>query len=139
MIFIDSSSLIKKYFAEAGSEKIIKIMEKASQIVISPITYIEIINAIQRYYKTAVISKEHRDEIWKNIEFDFQYFTKITLNEILEYQCKCFLKEDNIHLKSLDLIQLTAAKYAQCNLFITSDEKLYQAASKQIKKTELIR
>ena len=41
--FIDTSSLIKKYQMEPGRDRLLKILDAIDEILISPVTYIELI------------------------------------------------------------------------------------------------
>jgi len=135
-VFVDTSSLIKKYVEEKGREKLIEIMDKASEIIVSPVTYIETINAVTRICDELKLSTRQKAKIKEVVDIDFEYFIKIALNSELEHIArKCSEK----HLmKALDLIQLSAAIIAKPSLFVTSDKHLFKAAEKELKKRDFI-
>lgn len=135
-VFIDTSSLIKKYVEESGREKLIEIMDKASEIIVSPVTYIETVNVISRICDNLKLSSRQKVKIKQVIDIDFGYFIKIDLNSELEHIAhRCSEK----HLmKALDLIQLSAAIVAKPSLFVTSDKRLFKISEKELEKRDFI-
>lgn len=135
-IFMDTSSLFKKYHVEHGSEKLFEIFEKTTEVIVSPITYVEVNNTIKRYYSEKKITKEEFNLLSNQINKDFQYFQKIRWDDLLENICISLINK--YQLKSLDVIQLASAKYSNCQQFITSDKKQYHIAQKELKKAILV-
>lgn len=131
MIFFDTSSLFKKYFYEDGSEKVNKLFKEETEITVSPITLIELTNTLHRYFEEKLIEERELKEVFGQMVSDFMYFDKVKMSESFENVCFDLMK--GCRLKSLDLIQLAAAKHAQAKLFITSDKQLYNTAKKILK------
>jgi len=46
--FIDTSSLIKKYIQESGSDEFDSLLNKVSTIIVAPIYFLEINSAVER-------------------------------------------------------------------------------------------
>ena len=133
--FIDTSTLIKKYQEEPGRDKFLETLEKIDEIVVSPVTYIELFCSIQRNCEEAHVSPKNLLKFKEEIDLDFGYFFKIPLNADLERAA--FDLRQKYQLKSLDLIQLPSAKIAQAKIFITSDKFLYKIARQEFKHTEV--
>ena len=130
-VFIDTSSLFKKYHFEEGTKKFFDILKDVSAIVVSPITYLEITNTAFRLYHQSKISKGELELLSKAINHDFQYFEQMPWNKDLENFC--FHWMNSHHIKTLDLIQLACAQHTKCQRFITSDKNQYKIAKKEMK------
>lgn len=125
-MYIDTSSLFKKYFQEDGSDAIIDLFKRSTKIFISSITYIEMMNSVYRYYKEKLISKKELDMITESVNKDFSCFSEIPINKDLKFKALDIIKKNT--LKSLDLIHLISAQVSHCQKFVTSDKKLYKIA-----------
>ena len=135
-VFLDTSSLFKKYNAEEGSDKLFKVLEKATAVSISHITFLEIINTLNRYFRQFHIDKKEQDALANDIIGDFQHFEKIRWDDNLENICVNLSKAYD--LKSLDVIQIASAKASHSQLFVTSDKKQHRVAKKELRKSLLI-
>lgn len=135
-VFLDTSSLFKKYNLEKGSDKLFEVLEKATQICVSHVTFLEIMNTMNRYVRQFPLDKNEQDAIANEIIHDFRYFEKVHWDDNLENTCMNLSKAHD--LKSLDIIQIASAKASNPQLFVTSDTKQYLAANKELKKTLLI-
>ena len=133
--FIDTSSLIKKYQMEPGRDRFLKILAAVDEIVISPVTYIELLCSIQRNCEEAHLSRRDLLRFKEECDLDFSYYLKIPFNEELERAA--YDLRQKYRLKSLDLIQLSSAKIAQAKIFITSDKFLYKIACREFKNNEV--
>ena len=135
-VFIDTSSLFKKYHTEDGSKKILQIFKKARQITVSPITYLEIINTVHRLYYDRKISTEELELLCRQINHDFPYFSIVSWDEKLNNLC---IKLATTHrLKTLDIIQLASGIASAPQTFLTSDKTQYLIAKKELKNVILI-
>ena len=75
--FIDSSSLLKKYYFEDGTDRLFKILEKTDEIVVSAVTYVEINNTLKKLFVEQKLKKEEYVYLANQINKDFPFFTKI--------------------------------------------------------------
>ena len=134
--FVDTSTLFKMYYEEAGSEDFKDLLEKISEIIVSPICWLEMNTTIHRLLNEKRISREQVKWLKEEMNRDFQYFSKIIWNENLETAAVEI--GSKYYLKTLDSIQLAASALSKADLFITSDVKLYREAEKILKKVQFI-
>ena len=128
--FVDTSSLFKKYVDEPGSDVFEKLVSKASEIAVSPTTWIEVNVAIQRRLKTNLLTSERADWLRTEIKKDFTYFFLVLWNENLESKAVEITRQ--YALKTLDAVQLASGILSKAEFFVTSDRQLYKAAKKVV-------
>ena len=128
--FIDTSSLFKKYHFEEGTRNLFDILKNVSEIVVSPITHLEMTNTAYGFYHEKKITKKELEILCRAINQDFQYFKQIPWSNDLENLC--FHWMNHHHIKTLDIIQLTSAQHSKCQQFITSDKNQYKVAKKEL-------
>lgn len=127
-VFVDTSTLFKKYAEESGGDIFETILSRASQIAVSPVTWIEMNAAIQRRLTERSFSSEQAN--WLRIEAkkDFAYFFQVLWNENLENKAVEIVRKHS--LKTMDAVQLASGLLSESELFLTSDRKLYKEAKK---------
>ena len=130
-LFIDTSSLIKKYIEESGSDKLISLIMEANEIIISPITKIEFFSALSRLLHTGYIDKESYRIASHEFEIDYRDYNIILFQESIENLALELLRIYN--LKTLDSIQLASVKHSESSKFVISDKKLFNSAQKELK------
>ena len=106
-IFMDTSVLIKRYLVEAGSDKVDKLFDSASQIIVSPVTSIEARSILRRLLAEKKIARPDYKKLNEELSFDFDYFTVVNFDSGLEVSAKILI--DRYQLKTLDAIQLASA------------------------------
>jgi predicted nucleic acid-binding protein len=127
VIFIDTSSIAKRYIDESGSLEIDAFFTEENQITISPITPIEIASLLNRKLRENSINQETFDLAETNFLRESPFFQHIPFSEkITSTALLCLSKYP---LKTLDAIQLASAISLNPNLFVTSDKKLFDYAS----------
>lgn len=134
--FIDTSSLLKKYVLEAGSDTFDELLKEISEIIVSPIYLLEVHSAIDRRLKKKDLTAQEAAWILSEIAKDTDYFAKILWNENLENTGLGLIGKH--HLKTLDAIQLASALLSLADLFITSDRHLATIARKELKQVRII-
>ena len=134
--FLDTSSLIKKYVAEPGSDRLEEHLEKISEIVVSPLYWIEINSALERKLREKTLNSSQVTTIRQEASKDLNYFSKIIWSESLEQKAVEMIKK--YYFKSLDSIQLSAGILSRADLFLTSDQNLYKVAAQELKNVKLI-
>ena len=112
------------------------ILKDVDQIVVSPTTIIEVHSIIKRKLKEHFLDQKQALWLREQVEIDFQYYLEIQWNVNLVNITKEVINE--LPLKILDCLQLASAILAKADLFITSDQILYQAAVKRIDKAVFI-
>ncbi|MCW1969831.1 MAG: type II toxin-antitoxin system VapC family toxin [Anaerolineae bacterium] len=134
--FLDSSALIKRYLAENGSDWVSSISTANHNIVISPITGIEIVAALARRGKTSAIAQQQAQIAIQNFYFD----SKMIYREIeakpelfsmaLQIAESGFLRGcDAIQLGCALLVERTLMQFSTNRLiFVAADNELLNAA-----------
>ncbi|VAX35144.1 hypothetical protein MNBD_UNCLBAC01-1804 [hydrothermal vent metagenome] len=135
-IFIDTSSLIKKYNLEKGTKKVLKIFYEATEVYVSHITYMEARNTLIRRYRQKEIISDDLTAAIKLLNNDFSYFSIVPWDESIKNSCIKLI--DKHQLKTLDIIQLGSAIEASTQLFVTSDKQQHKIAEKELTNTLLI-
>ena len=134
--FLDTSSLVKKYVAESSSHRLEEQLEKIGEIVVAPVYWIELNSALERRRHEKTLSHSQMAAIRQEAGKDLNYFSKVIWNESLEQ--KAIEMIGKYYFKALDSIQLAAGLLSQADLFFTSDQNLYKAASQELKNVKLI-
>ena len=135
-VFVDTSTLFKKYFDESGGDAFDEVLTKTAEIAVSPVTWIEINAAIERCLRNRSLPSGQAEQLRTEVKKDFTYFSRIEWNENLEERAV-----EIVHrhvLKTLDAVQLASAVLSESELFLTSDRKLYQEAKKIVKHAQFI-
>ncbi len=127
-VFFDTSSFIKKYVEEVGSQDVDSVIEKASELGLSIICFAEMISALNSKLKSNHISQgvylELKDSILEDIE-DAEIIN-LTPNVLKKVTV---LLEENI-LRTLDAIHIACALEWGAGQFISSDKRQIKAAIK---------
>ena len=135
-VFIDTSSLFKRYVDEAGSDGFQRLMNQASEVVVSPLTWIEMNAAIERRIRDGSLSAEQAKHVRIEAKRDFAYFLKVIWSENLENKAVELIGQ--YVLKTLDAVQLASGILSKSQVFVTSDEKLFFTAKKIIRHARII-
>ena len=135
-LFVDTSSLFKKYVDEQGSESFERLIAKASEIAVSPVTWIEMNAAIERCQRGKNITPQKAKWLCAEVKKDFTYFSLVVWNENLENKAVEFIRQHG--LKTMDAVQLASGVLSDAELFVTSDRPLHLAAKKAIRNVRFI-
>ena len=135
-LFIDTSSLFKRYADEPGTETLIKLITEASEIIVSPLTWIEMNASIERYWRHYRLPPEKANLLRVEIKKDFLALSVVTWNENLTDKAINLVR--SFALKSMDVIQLASGLLSESDIFVTSDHQLHLAAKKVIKRVQFI-
>jgi predicted nucleic acid-binding protein len=115
---------------EIGSEVFMQLVTEASEIVVSPVTWIEINATIERRLNTNLLTSERASWLRAEVKKDFAYFLPVVWNENLETKAVEIVRRHP--LKTMDAIQLASGILSGSDMFVTSDHRLHQAAKKII-------
>lgn len=136
-LFLDTSVLVKKYIIEEpGAQRLAILLAKASVVIVSPVTWIEIHHVFYRIKREGYLDGAGLKTVLKAIKEDYVFFHVAAFNNTLEETAVKILEKCT--LRSQDAIQLAAALTTEADLFYTADEKLYRASKKFLKNTELL-
>ncbi len=125
-LFIDTSTLVKRYIDEIGSTDLNRYFEIANDVFISQITKIEYTSDLTRRKNENSIDNYNFKIALNEFLIDYNYFSIIDFSSEIERLAFDFIL--NYNLRSLDSIQLASAYLCKSDFFLTSDKKLYNAA-----------
>ena len=136
-VFFDTSSFVKRFVDEVGSDEVEEVTEAASEIGLSIICFTEVISALNRKLRKEAISNETYQELKGSVLEDIQDVDIINLTpSVLERTTE--LLESNL-LRSLDAIHIACALEWEADLFVSSDERQIDAAINSGLKIKLIK
>lgn len=133
---VDTSTLWKKYFEEEGSDRFVSVLEKATAVIVSPVTWLEFNSIVHRRLAEKTIKAEDVEWIKKEAREDFNCFHVVMWNENMEKKGVELIVK--YQLRSLDSIQLASAVCSESDVFVTSDKKLSTIARKESKEVLFI-
>ena len=135
-VFFDTSSFVKRFVEEVGSEQAVNITQNASEVGLSIICYPEIISALNRKLRAEFITEETYTELKNEVLQDIEDIDIVNLTpSVLEKTTN--LLENNV-LRSLDAFHIACALEWQAELFVSSDERQVAAGIKSGLKVEFI-
>ena len=135
-LFVDTSSLFKRYIQDEGSAALERLFEEASEIVVSPVTWVELNSALSKRLRDGSLSSEQFSAVLSEAKKDFDFFACLEWHESLDEKAVAIVRE--FGLKSLDAIQLSSGLLSKADIFVTSDKKLFEAANKIVRKARFI-
>ena len=126
--FLDTSSLIKLYHQEEGSDFVMKtVSDGTSGIFLSELTILEFRSAIWKKIREKKITKNAALEVIKCFQTDSVNFQWIMLqSDIIESASQLLMKYGNRGLRTLDSLQFATAltlRDEKC-VFLTADKLL---------------
>jgi uncharacterized protein len=131
VVFMDTSALIKRYILEEGTETVDSYFLSANDIVISPITSVELHSALRRRLLDGDMGLDvHKKAVYAYLQEEASF---------IELRWDHHFKETAIHLisrnriRALDAIQLTAALSFDLDEFVSADRRLLETAQKELK------
>ncbi|MFQ6119137.1 MAG: type II toxin-antitoxin system VapC family toxin [Methanosarcinales archaeon] len=131
IIYLDTSSLVKRYCEEEGSEVINALFESAHGLVTSVWTIVETVAAIDKKVAKRQITEEERDFALETFFSDlsnrriilirfYDEFTPLIISLVLKH-----------HISADDALQLLSAITCSPQVFLASDKKLLESADKE--------
>lgn len=135
-IFLDTSSLIKLYHTEAGTNELDKLLDENSiqEIFLSEIAKVEFDSAVWKKVRTKDLSKEEAIDIINSFQSDYKNFSFInTDNYLLILARELVTKYGITGLRTLDSIQLASivSIKAELSLAVTADDLLRSLIEKE--------
>jgi len=138
IIFLDSSALVKRYIAEAGTDNVVTLLKEAEYIFVSWLAYPETLAAITRRSKGADLDKEALGLVKQQFAADWKLCSIV---EVSGESLKDVVMVIEKHaLRGADSVHLAAALWLKRSVgldlvFVASDEELLRAADRERLKT----
>ncbi len=123
---VDSSSFVKRYVQEIGSERLERFLKEASELAFSVILVPEIISALNRRLREHILTIADYRAVKKQLLDDVGDATALQITpSVISRSVK--LLEKNA-LRTLDSLHVACALEWRADLFITSDRRQFMAA-----------
>ncbi len=128
--YFDTSALMKRYIDESGSTAVTELLNNADNVFVSEISKVECISVLKRINVERLITNEEYEYLKKEIQSDFEDFSLINIETIID-DCEEII--DRYQLKTLDSIQLASSLYVKNEIdrFVCCDSKLSAAANNE--------
>ena len=131
ILYLDTSALVKRYFREPHSDKVISGWKSATQIVTSFVAYAETVASVYRKKREAGLADSLIQKIVRSFQEDWQGFIRVEINdELNEYVDRVMERHP---LRGFDAIHLASAivVHERCPenfVFACFDDRLSLAA-----------
>ncbi len=131
IVYFDTSALIKKYFHESFTNRIIELWKKSDDRVTSAVTFAELLATTQRKAREQPLLDEVINELIRQIKMDWETFIRVEVNTTLNKEVERLTAKyslrgfDAIHLASATLIQKSINESL---IFACFDKSLFSAA-----------
>ena len=129
-IFLDTSTLAKRYVQEQGSEELEELFSSlAKEAFVSTLAFAEFAAAIGRKLRKKEIKEEPASQAMRELEKDWDgLFSKIPLTDDLAVSAASLAVK--YPLTGADAVHLASAIAVDAELFVVSDNMLISAAEK---------
>ena len=133
---VDSSSFAKRYVQEAGSDKLDRFLESASELAFCVIVVPEIISGLNRRLREHILTIGKYRTVKRQLMDDVRDATVLQITpSVISRSVK--LLEGNV-LRALDSMHVACALEWQADLFVTSDKRQFVTATNAGLRTEYI-
>ena len=127
-IFFDPSAFAKRYLREAGTDAVLALCERADEIVLSAIAVPEIISAFCRLRREARISDADYDQQKRALLADV--VDVLVCDVAADVIAKSVEALEQNTLRGMDAIHVGTADIMRCDLFVSSDVRQCDAATR---------
>ena len=134
--FIDTSTLVKKYVQEPGSDTLEKLLSQIDEVIVAPIYLLELASSIHQKCKRNEMKSKQATWLFTEAKKDLLHFAMVNWNDNLVAEACRIIQRHGI--RTLDSIQLSSGILSRADLFLTSDKTLYQAARRELRHSRLI-
>ena len=132
--FFDSSALVKRYRAEAGTDRVSRVLVECDRLVISRLAELEVSAALVRRATASSLPDDELDQILTQLDRDIlESFDVVELNSDIVASAKSLTR--SYRLRAADAIQLACAMVAAADVpseswvFVGSDRELNDAVA----------
>ncbi len=112
-----------KYVEEDGSKELGSLLQKISEIAVSPVTWLEMSTVIARRLREKNLTSQQATQLKSEAHKDFQSFHRVIWNGALEKTATDLVRDQP--LSTLDAIPLASGVLSKADLFVTSDRRLF--------------
>ena len=128
LAFFDSSAFVKRYVAEEGTEAVLSLCDRASEIGLSGIALPEIISAFCRLRREGKISDVQYRQLKSSLLTDIEDAAVCDLTpQVLAHSMASL--EANV-LRGMDALHIGSALTLKADVFVSADRRQCDAAAR---------
>lgn len=139
IVYLDSSSIVKRYVEEKGSDVIDTVYEKAEasklRFVFSIWNVGEVFGAFDRYAVRGLLSEHMFKTALQDFLSESIKMSRLDLLQIMSITSKSFIDSWQLilkhHIYGVDALQISTSKEVACDLFLSADKRLVDVAKKE--------
>jgi len=139
LVYLDSSSVVKRYIEEEGSGVVDKVYEKAEasklRFTFSIWNVGEVLGVLDRYLSRQLLSEDSFKKSLSDFLSESIKMARLGSLQILPITTRSLTESWLLvlkhHLYMADALQLSTSKEAGCSLLLSADDKLIQAAKEE--------
>jgi len=135
-LMLDASALTKRYASEVGRNRVLTLMETASDLLIAAHCKTEVASALLRRRREGSLPTAEFDRVWAAAQNDVADMTVVPLDARVERFA--FSAMELGPLRAMDALHIGSALVGRVDLFVTADKRQAQVASSMGLPTELI-
>ncbi len=136
LVFFDTSAFVKRYINESGTDKVLEWCDKATEIGLAGIALPEIISAFCRLHREARITDAQYRQLKSLLIADIEDAALCDLTPAVLAQAVSSI-ENNV-LRGMDSMHIGSAVVLKADIFISSDQRQCEAASRAGLRVELV-
>ncbi len=141
-VFVDTSSLVKYYYPESGSERVEDVFFKVSKVYLCEIAITEFASAIMKKVRSGTLETKDQVLIWNTFmdDLDTGQMELIPLDERHYFKASEIIRGYGVKkgIRTLDSLQLVAALDVPDAMFLSSDRLLSGLAGELGLKVEVV-
>ncbi len=135
-IFLDSSSLAKRYIEESGSSAVDEVCLEATELAVSIICIPEMVSALNRRVREKKLSSSQYVGIKERVLEDVRDAVIVNLTpEVIDTSLHVL---ENNQVRALDALHVACAIQWQADLFVSADRRQIAAAAKSGLRTRTV-
>jgi len=135
-VFFDTSAFVKRYVSETGTESVLALCDKATEIGLSGIALPEMISAFCRLRREGKVSGIQYRQLKSLLLADIEDAAICDLTPLVLSKAVACL-EDNV-LRGMDAIHIGSAVTLSADIFVSADIRQINAAVRSGLKVELV-
>jgi len=136
LVYLDTSSIVKRYIEEKGSEVVDKVYEESEAGRISTAFSVwnigEVLGVLDRYRTRELISAKEFETALRDLISESMKMIRLNALQVLPITSTSLLESWLLvlkhHIYEADALQISSSKESHCDLFMGADNRLIQAA-----------
>jgi len=135
-LFLDASALVKRYVVESGTDQVLHRLREADELLVSRLALPEVVSALNRRRREGRLTDEEYAACKELVRADTGNTAVIELSsDVVERAFACL---ESAPLRASDAVHVASALDCRADLFLTGDQRQYEAAKKMGLKAEFV-